>query len=483
MHTMQERLNTLDTEEGIALAGFLKRGEVSVPSVAFRHDGRRAFVKHWEKYGVRFGADDITAIQAEAGKHATIEAIADIDAQGANADIEVRFRDACADLKKRHKRESAIENAAKVQADFDKGFLPAGAVAEAYQRLQEAQVDEVPIKTAGLAFKAMIEEAKKYQGKAHLGLSVSTTPLFSARLDGFRGLGFMAGEPGTGKTSLAMQWAMDAAETNKDAVVVVLTCEMSANEVMAMTTTRLTGLHYLDLMKGAEGASLDEVTGLQQYAGELKKLETARGMIEALKERFLVVTPEDFGGAFLGRGVAGRDLFAPVLDMIRRAMEATGATRSMLVVDSLQSLPIAEPESGSVTGWRGGDGMERDRYTIAELNALTSKVDAVLVVSEQAKATQGKVEVTAMLGTGRSGYAADFVIMLSDIDTYTNTRRAAGEDGKPQTTGDAIRAQDYAKGCRQLYATIVKGRAGMDRGRELITFRIHKHKFHEGAPL
>lgn len=483
MHTMQERLNTLDTEEGIALAGFLKRGEVSVPSVAFRHDGRRAFVKHWEKYGVRFGADDITAIQAEAGKHATIEAIADIDAQGANADIEVRFRDACADLKKRHKQESAIENAAKVQADFDKGFLPASAVAEAYQRLQDAQADEVPIKTADRAFESMLDEARKYQGKAHLGLSVSTTPKFSARLDGFRGLGFMAGEPGTGKTSLAMQWAMDAAETNKDAVVVVLTCEMSANEVMAMTTTRLTGLHYLDLMKGAEGASLDEVTGLQQYAEELKKLNTARGMIEALKERFLVVTPEDFGGAFLGRGVAGRDLFAPVLDMIRRAMEATGATRSMLVVDSLQSLPIAEPESGSVTGWRGGDGMERDRYTIAELNALTSKVDAVLVVSEQAKATQGKVEVTAMLGTGRSGYAADFVIMLSDIDTYTNTKKAAGEGGKPQTNGDAIRAQDYAKGCRQLYATIVKGRAGMDRGKELITFRIHKHKFHEGAPL
>ena len=471
MHTMQERLNTLDTEEGIALAGFLKRGEVSVPSVAFRHDGRRAFVKHWEKYGVRFGADDITAIQAEAGKHATIEAIADIDAQGANAVIEVRFRDACADLKKRHKQESAIENAAKVQADFDKGFLPAGAVAEAYQRLQDAQADEVPIKTAARAFDAMLDEARKYQGKAHLGLSVSTTKAFSARLDGFRGLGFMAGEPGTGKTSLAMQWAMDAAETNKDAVVVVLTCEMSANEVMAMTTTRLTGLDYLELMKGTTNASLDAATGLKQEPGEIARITKAQGMVEALKERFLVVTPEDFGGAFLGRGVAGRDLFAPVLDMIRRAMEATGATRSMLIVDSLQSLPIAEPESGSVTGWRGGDGMERDRYTIAGLNALTSKVDAVLVVSEQAKSTQGKVQVTAMLGTGRSGYAADFVIMLSDPDTYT----IAG--------GDEARTKHYEQGYRLVHATIVKGRAGMNRGFEVLSFKIHAHKFEEGAKV
>ena len=473
MHTMQERLNTLETEEGIALAGMLRRGEVRVPSVVFEHPGIRAWVEHWERAGVCFGKDDIAAVQAFAGKQATEEALGYIEAMDALCVIEVRFRDACSDLVKRHKLKYAIESTAKVQADFDKGLLPPGAVAEAYQRLQDAQADEVPIKTAGLAFQSMLTEARKYQGKAHLGLSVRTTPLFSARLDGFRGLGFMAGEPGTGKTSLAMQWAMDAAETNKDAVVVVLTCEMSANEVMAMTTTRLTGLKYLDLMKGTETGSLDAATGLKQEPGEIARLSKAQGKVDALMERFLVVTPDDFGGAFLGRGAAGRDLFAPVLDMIRRAMEATGATRSMLVVDSLQSLPIAEPESGSVTGWRGGDGMERDRYTIAGLNALTSKVDAVLVVSEQAKATQGKVQVTAMLGTGRSGYAADFVIMLSDPDTYANS----GAD----TKGDDARAAHYAKGYRLVYATIVKGRAGMTRGAELLHFMIHEHKFGEGA--
>ena len=475
MHTMQERLNRLETEEAIALAGMLRQGFVSVPAVMFEHPGRRAMVEYWEHHGVRIGAEDVATIQAFAGKHATEEAMADMEAQDPNAAIPVRFRGACADLKKRHKEVSAKENAAKVLTDFDKGLLPPGAVAEAFQRLQDAQADEVPIKTAGLVFKSMLDEARKYQGKAHLGLSVSTTPKFSNRLDGFRGLGFMAGEPGTGKTSLAMQWAMDAAETNKDAVVVVLTCEMSANEVMAMTTTRLTELKYLDLMKGAPKSSLDAVVGLKQEPDDIAELHKAQCQIEALMERFLVVTPEDFGGAFLGRGVAGRDLFAPVLDMIRRAMEATGATRSMLVVDSLQSLPIAEPESGSVTGWRGGDGMERDRYTIAGLNALTSKVDAVLVVSEQAKATQGKVQVTAMLGTGRSGYAADFVIMLSDPDTYANT----GAD----TKGDEARAAHYAKGYRLVYATIVKGRAGMNRGAELLSFKIHEHKFEEGAKV
>lgn len=475
MHTMQERLNKLDTEEAIALAGMLRQGFVSVPAVMFEHPGRRAMVEHWEHHGVRIGAEDVATIQAFAGKHATEEAMADMEAQDPNAAIPVRFRNACSDLTKRHKLKSAVERAANAQADFDKGFLPPSAVAEAYQQLQEAQVDEVPIKTAGLVFQSMLTEARKYQGKAHLGLSVSTTKAFSARLDGFRGLGFMAGEPGTGKTSLAMQWAMDAAETNKDAVVVVLTCEMSANEVMAMTTTRLTGLSYLDLMKGTENASMDAATGLQQEPGEIVELTKAQGKVEALMERFLVVTPDDFGGAFLGRGVAGRDLFAPVLDMIRRAMESTGATRSMLVVDSLQSLPIAEPESGSVTGWRGGDGMERDRYTIAGLNALTSKVDAVLVVSEQAKSTQGKVQVTAMLGTGRSGYAADFVIMLSDPDTYANT----GAD----TKGDEARAKHYEQGYRLVYATIVKGRAGMNRGAELLSFKIHEHKFEEGAKV
>jgi hypothetical protein len=33
-----------------------------------------------------------------------------------------------------------------------------------------------------------------------------------------------------------------------------------------------------------------------------------------------------------------------------------------------------------------------------------------------------------------------------------------------------------------VYATIVKGRAGMNRGAELLHFMIHEHEFGEGLP-
>ena len=67
-HSMQERLNRLDTEEAIVLAGMLRQGFVSVPAVMFEHPGRRAMVEHWEHHGVRIGTADVETIQAFAGK-------------------------------------------------------------------------------------------------------------------------------------------------------------------------------------------------------------------------------------------------------------------------------------------------------------------------------------------------------------------------------------------------------------------------------
>jgi hypothetical protein len=482
MKTMPERTIEPTAEEVVALTAMWRDQRALVPAGVFMHPGYRAWATHWERTG-KVG-------MTEADRAAASQLAAPEDVQRAEEDIrlqaqlvmyEAEVRDACSTLTRRRAEAAALADVKRLDEAVWKGEAPPEAMAAAWQRLADSRRTAMPtpFRTAGDAMRQLLEEARKRQGKPMLGINLPSMAKFTKRLDGMRGLAFMAGEPGTGKTSLAMQMAFDAAEGNADTVAVVLTCEMSVTEVSAYAMTRKADIDFLDLMRGQGGMPEDPDMGLRLAPVALDALRDEQAAIDALGPRMLVYTPADFGGAFVGHGPAGRDLFAPLVDVIRRAKDATGATRAMLVMDNLQGMPVAEPLSGSTTGWRGEHALERDRYAIAEMNALTDHVDAALVISEQAKSDQGKASITAMLGTGRSGYAADAVIMLTDPAEYANKRKGKGGDADEDTSGDERRQADYAKGHRKVDIRLVKGRAGMDRGTTPATFLYRRHMFTE----
>ena len=104
-------------------------------------------------------------------------------------------------------------------------------------------------------------------------------------------------------------------------------------------------------------------------------------------------------------------------------------------------------------------------------------MDAVIVISEQNKAGQGSDSAQSFLGTGRIGYAADATVILTDPDAYTDKQAGPGR-----------RETHYAKGFRQVLFTLKKGRAGMSRGTEELTYDFmqmgFRQLFHEtAAPL
>jgi hypothetical protein len=142
----------------------------------------------------------------------------------------------------------------------------------------------------------------------------------------------------------------------------------------------------------------------------------------------------------------------------------------LVVVDSLQRVPVAEPVSGSVTGWMG-EAIERDNYVVDALNALASGTgDAVVCITEQNKAQQGTASITSMRGTGSIGYACDNALMLTDPEAYAN-----------KDAGEATRTSHYNKGYRLVEAHLTKGRQGSKRGSELLRFTIDTHTFREGS--
>ena len=495
----------ISAEEAHALAGMHQHRRLAVPSDAFQHEGRRALVRHWEQSG-RIGimVTDLEAAAAAANLilEPLYEAAQDVEQMCLLMDTLPVWEEYCEAVNRRYRVAKAQEDAARAMAEYNRTGTAAhaSAASAAFQRLVEAEAPQIHAQTGTELFDRLMAEASANHGREFLGISFGyLLSRLNARMDGLRGLTFMAGAPGTGKTTLALQMAFDAACFNHDTVVVFLTCEMSALEVEAMLVTHFTEIPFNVLMKGRRAtttkrygnstivtpiplsASDMEPTsielaprGLDLPSSDIIRLKEVREQIAYLGHRWHVVHPSDVGGVFMGTKNGGASVFAPITALANRAKQASGATRVLVVVDSLQKVPVSEPESGSVTGWRG-EAIERDRYVIAALNDLGSTPgDAVLCISEQQKTAQGRAEITAMAGTVASGYACDSCLMLTDPPEY-----------KPDpTTGRSEKKdKDQQEGIRTVEVHLVKGRAGCVRGHEDMVFSYHTHTFYEVTGL
>lgn len=460
-----------DDLEARVLSGMYRHRNLSVSSRAFRHDGRRFLVAEWEQHGM----DDPGATERLlkiVEKRLLDDAWSDIESMAHLMDTWAMFDEMSERLHRLARVEAANADAGRAIEEFQRsggGVAAAASVATAMQRVVEAEAPEIAAPTGVELFDRLMAEAASTQGREFLGIKFPSLPFLNGRLDGLRGLTFLAGSPNTGKTSLALQMAFDAAESNPDTVVVFLTCEMSALEVQASIITRLTQIPFLQLMKGKDKPR-DQATGMMLPKGDIDLLNAARDRIAALGDRWRVVQPSDFGGAFIGSKRGGAGVFAPVTAMVNRAKQATGATRMLVVVDSLQRVPVAEPMSGSVTGWVG-EAIERDNYVVAAMNDLASGPgDAVLCISEQNKTQQGTASITSMKGTATIGYACDAALLLTDPEMY------GGKDTE-------VMERHFQDGIRQVEAHLVKGRAGMCRGTESLIFAFTRHEFTEGVLL
>jgi replicative DNA helicase len=459
----------VDLLEARALSGMFVHRRLSVPSTVFAHEGRRFMVADWEQHGIdRYRC--MERLAKVAPMHLVQDADADIDAMSPLVETIAVWESACEELNRRHRTGVAAADADRAVQDYQRNpsAATAAAAANAFQRVTEANAPEIRAPSGVELFDSLMADAVATQGREFLGIKFPSLPKLNGRMDGLRGLTFMGGSPGTGKTSLALQMAWNAAVENPDTVVLFVTCEMSAKEVQASLITQRAVIPFDQLMKGKPGKQ-PAANGMMLTEGDIANLEKARRDIAALGDRWRIVQPSDFGGAFVGSKRGGAGVFAPVTAMANRAKQASGAERMLVVVDSLQRVPVAEPVSGSVTGWMG-EAIERDNYVVDALNALASGTgDAVMCITEQNKAQQGTASITSMRGTGSIGYACDNALMLTDPEDYD------------KDAGEATRKRHYAEGYRLVEAHLTKGRQGSKRGSELLRFDIHTHSFREGA--
>jgi replicative DNA helicase len=441
MATMQERANELDAAEAVAMAGMVLADKVGpVPSMAFHHPGRRALVAYWERCGrIALTKSDREAAAAD-GKTSVdviIEAMGDTEASAPLAEHPARLREAQADLMHRHDVGMAQESVLRVTQDYERGNLPAEAVAAAWQRFAEAQRlngQTIQASTAG-DFLPILDSAMAGLIETHsrgwLGLRLPLFPALDGKLCGLRGLMLLGAAPGVGKTQLTLQLGIDA--MHDPAVgVVYLSLEMSKQELGYRLLALASQMSYRRLRLGDQGLPAGD--GLKLNKADRERLAGGMKQLRSLATRLMLLGSEDIGSMAAGDGDPGA-WHRPLVGMVEAAKRRMGTARVLVVVDNLQAIAVEPPH-----GKPWASDMDRDRTVIEGLTRLQHELaDPVMVISEVTKGTFTNTDAMAsILGTGRNAYRADAVMLLKRVED-SDTHRI-----------DLI---------------IDKGRDGMERGR------------------
>jgi len=204
----------------------------------------------------------------------------------------------------------------------------------------------------------------------------------------------LAAMPGTGKTTLALQWAATVAQSGSTALY--LSLENDSIDLARKLACRLGQVSYSSALKGKLSP--------QEWAGAVHTLHKLQG-------RLFLSTP--------------RAAMPDLSTLAEGFMARTGAAPSLIVVDYLQAW--VKRMSNAAGAGAGSDIRERiDRFT-PQLRAIGEEYGcAVLAISSQNRAGQEKGGMGALKESGDLEYNADAIMTLSrasDNDApYDSTR-------------------------------------------------------------
>ena len=326
-----------------------------------------------------------------------------------------------------------------------------------------------PVASFSEALEEALEYCRKHQGEAEIGIPTRRTfPSVSSMLFGWRGLIFLAAEPGIGKTAFCMEALLDAVASTPDTCGVFFSFEMPLQE-LALRMLQGENVGYRKLVTGdfSRHGTRDPESGLQLSR------EDAAAVLERA-ERLKAIAPRLHIHAGDFPTLPSDDPTKPLEAIVQSAKEKSGCSRAFVVIDYFQAMRIDAP------GGRWADELERDRSLVAELRDLQKRLgedDPLLVISEQSKADikTGAGSMMAMLGSGRVSYCSGAVLLLRDPERYRNTEPQASG----RSRGEDARQEDNAEGFREIECLIAKGRAGMERSAIGLRFHFREHRYEE----
>lgn len=312
-----------------------------------------------------------------------------------------------------------------------------------------------PLRSVAEEMDDFVAWRQQFLGREYLGIPQFTLPTLDRMTWGLRGLILLAAAPNVGKTTLSVQWGLDAVLHNEDTAFLFVSLEMPRKSIQARLVASLAQLHYRTVLAGSRSDGTFT-------SGELASIERAETRLRELRERLFIVDDKSFPEPTLEKILAG-------VDTVRAR---SGARRLYILVDYLNVWPIT-PEAaklqrtdGDAEKWRIGQMKELRDYVGGEENA-------VVVISE-AKKPQGAGkdkqwagDLSDVMGSARGTYTPDIVVLLQNVQSETPEEKKAEE---------ALQRDGKAK--QRL--VIAKGRDGVDRGSIELTHFFRESRYEEG---
>jgi hypothetical protein len=312
------------------------------------------------------------------------------------------------------------------------------------------------------------DRLNKLRGCERVGLTQDVLPELDEALLGLRGLNLVAGPPGTGKTSFAVELGLGALEGDKESAVILLSLEQTRWEHLSRNLAYLSNLDWKTVTMGSQGCRMGRDREERAFftPHDYEALQHGETRLRRIGGRFLILDDDNFP--------------APTAEKILREVanikEKTGATKVLLIVDYLQLWPIPLETLKAL-----GSDLDRDKWQIGELKKLKNLMgteDAVAAISEAKKDDwKSSLGMASVMGSARGTYTPDVVMVIQPLSAEEHAPKAKKEDKEKE--GQAKLDELVDKGIALIRLRIVKGRDGVFRRGFELAFNFETLRFEE----
>lgn len=356
----------------------------------------------------------------------------------------------------------ALKNPENIGAIIDKHI-------EQWSTIQRTSIGELPISSMEDYLIDLKSHIDPYRGGKYVGLCLDTLPFINEKLSGLRELILLAAPPNVGKTALIMQMVVDALRKNNDACAVVVSLEMSRNQLLTRIHCSFCGLTWKDFVFGTAKQDRDLNPEAYFTKEQLTKLnDAARILRNDIGNRLQILDREQCAYIDTRR----------VINLAERLKEKTGCSRALIAIDYLQVWPL-NPAVRPISE------LELDKWRIGEMKKIRDSLngDPVLVISE-ARKPSGKEdawggEMSDVMGSARGTYTPDCVWLLQETSPLELSKflDPKVKHTKPTEQAEKIIEMKQASGCCLRTFKMVKGRDGMDKFSQILEFNFRTNTF------
>ncbi len=327
------------------------------------------------------------------------------------------------------RRSAAMKKYLGQADDYDQvlgDFIPTDFRREGRARLAELRFDDRTHGTAADDWPVYRARLQRRRGRQLLGVSTGL-PSLDVALRGLRGLAFLGGGTGVGKSTLALFVTAHAVRKHPDLGVLFYSLDMPKTVLFDRMLCLEAGVEYGDLIAEASAQ------GLQQ------RLDGAEAQLRSqVLPRLRIIERLSLK--------EGEILFRRIAADLNQFFDSAAVSPVLVIVDYFQLLPVPDAI---------GAGIDADFYRVQALQQVqqwssTNQDPAgfpVLAISEVRKGESGRTEigVADLMGTARLGYAAEAVLLLESRGeddggpvAPVRLKVAKGRDGAVRTQIDLL---------------------------------------------